>query len=281
MKTLLRVSKLCLGLTALAWLSACGSHQLEELRRVEPKGTAFQQALAREYLAYASQEERNYNWGDSWHYADKGLTAAYGNDVGPEDPSLRSLSPEALAELEAARDALLSALPPPVVSAQPDLAARAYIQYDCWVERAEDGWEQERIATCRDAFKESLAELSLSKTVKSPDGVDTTSYLVFFDWNRAALNKAGKKVVADVVDTLSGQSDYEVVLNGHTDTTGLERFNLKLSKKRAEAVEKELIARGIDGARIKIFAFGESDLLVTTGDNVDEPKNRRVEIFLQ
>lgn len=274
------MKRLIISLSVL-FLAACGSHSLQDLRRAEPKGTPFQQALAHEYLAYADEEERNYNWSNSWHYADKGLTAAYGNDVGPEDPTLRSLTGEQMAELETARDALLTALPPPVVAAKPELAARAYIQFDCWVERTDDGWAPEKIATCREAFRDSLAELSKAKTTKSADGVDTTSYLVFFDWNRASINKAGKAVIADVAESLASEESYEVILNGHTDTTGLERFNLKLSKKRAESVANELVARGIDRKRIKIFAFGESDPLVATADNVDEPKNRRVEIFVE
>ena len=88
-------------------------------------------------------------------------------------------------------------------------------------------------------------------------------------------------MVADVIDSLAGQEGYEIVLNGHTDTTGLERFNLTLSKKRAETVARALEKGGIDKEAIKIFAFGESDPRVPTADGVNEPQNRRVEIFIQ
>ncbi len=275
-----------LQLVCVLMLSGCSTYSLEELRHTEPQGSPFQKALAREYMAYSSQEERNYDWADSWHFADKGLMAAYGNDVGPEELSLRSLGGDVLASLAQARDDLLTVLTPAMVEAEPLLAARATMQFDCWVERAEDGWETEKIAQCHDEFDASLRELQEKNKPTSYTGVggpeqEVTSYLVLFDWNRATLNASGRRIVADVVASLASEDAYEIVLNGHTDTTGLEKFNLTLSKKRAESVASELRSGGIDKERIKIFAFGESDLAITTPDGTDEPRNRRVEIFIQ
>lgn len=263
-------------------LAACQPYSLQELRNATPTGSEFQQALAKEYLQLASEEETNYNWGNSWHFADKGLTAAYGNDVGPENINDWTIAEDKKPELEEARDKLLTALKPEIVSAQPVLAARAYRYFDCWVARAQDGWQQDRIDACKQGFSDALEELQATQAPTAKvDGVDTTSYIVFFEWNRASLSKSGTKVVSDVIDSLAGQEGYEIVLNGHTDTTGLERFNLTLSKKRAETVAKALEKGGIDKESIKIFAFGESDPRVPTADGVDEPQNRRVEIFIQ
>lgn len=263
-------------------LAGCQTYSLEELRQANPQGTEFQQALAKEYLLLASEDERNYNWSGSWHFADKGLSAAYGNDVGPENISDWDIPEDKRPELEAARDKLLTALRPDVVEAQPLLAARAYRYFDCWVERQEGNWEQARIAECRQGFEEALEALNeVKEPVASAKGVDTTSYIVFFEWNRAGLSKSGTKVIAEVADSLAGEEGYDIVLNGHTDTTGLEKYNLTLSKRRAETVANELEKRGIDRSAIKIFAFGESDPKVPTSDNVDEPQNRRVEIFIQ
>jgi len=268
-------------------LAACQTYSLQELRQIEPTGTEFQQALAKEYLLLASEDEQNYNWAGSWHFADKGLSAAYGNDVGPENIEDWNIPADKKADLEKGRDDLLSALKPEVVAAHPVLAARAYRYFDCWVAREEGAWETKRIDDCRHGFEDSLTEL-MNATQPEPTGagagaaaVDTTSYIVFFEWNRATLSKTGTKVINDVADSLSGETGYEVVLNGHTDTTGLEKYNLKLSKKRADAVAEALKARGVPEEAIKVFAFGESDPRVPTPDNANEPQNRRVEIFIQ
>ena len=213
-------------------LAGCQSYSLQELRQAEPQGSEFQQALAKEYLLLAAQEEANYDWKDAWHFADKGLTAAYGNDVGPENVEDWNIPAQYHEDLNKARDALLSALKPDVVAAQPGLAARAYRMFDCWVERQEDGWEADKIAECRDGFTEALEQLQQTEAtvVAAGGGVDTTSYIVFFAWNQASLSQSGTKIINGVADSLAGEGGYEVVLNGHTDTTGLERFNLKLSK---------------------------------------------------
>lgn len=274
------MTKLWGGLVVLL-LAGCQAYSLQELRNITPTGSEFQQALAKEYLQFSAVEESNYNWGNSWHFADKGLTAAYGHDVGPENVADWNVPDDKKPALEEARDSLLSALKPDIVSAQPLLAARAYRYFDCWVAREQDGWQQAQIDECRQGFAAALEELNTTPAQVADAGVDTTSYLVFFEWNRASLSKSGSKVVADVVDSLSGQEGYEVILNGHTDTTGLERFNLTLSKKRAETVARALEKGGIAAEAIKIFAFGESDPRVPTADGVDEPQNRRVEIFIE
>jgi outer membrane protein OmpA-like peptidoglycan-associated protein len=66
---------------------------------------------------------------------------------------------------------------------------------------------------------------------------------------------------------------------GHTDTVGDGTYNLKLSRKRAEAIAQWFRQHGL---RIGIGweGFGETALLVKTADNVDEPRNRRVDYIL-
>lgn len=66
---------------------------------------------------------------------------------------------------------------------------------------------------------------------------------------------------------------------GHTDTVGDAGYNLRLSRQRALAIARWFRQRGL---RIPIGSegFGESALLVKTADNVDEPRNRRVDYIL-
>jgi outer membrane protein OmpA-like peptidoglycan-associated protein len=66
---------------------------------------------------------------------------------------------------------------------------------------------------------------------------------------------------------------------GHTDSVGEKSKNKKLSKQRAAAIAKWFVAQGVT---VPVFArgFGESDLRVSTGDEVDEPINRRVDYIL-
>lgn len=73
----------------------------------------------------------------------------------------------------------------------------------------------------------------------------------------------------------------DVVVVGHTDTVGNSQLNDDLSRKRAETVRAKFIERGIKPENIVAYGRGKRELLVKTGDNVPEPKNRRVEIVVR
>ena len=68
---------------------------------------------------------------------------------------------------------------------------------------------------------------------------------------------------------------------GHTDTVGTDSDNVALSKRRAGAVRTELSHDGVSGKLISTSGVGENDLAVPTAQNVNEPRNRRVEITVQ
>ena len=269
-------------------LSGCTTYSLEELRQVTPSGSEFNQTLTRLYLDYAEQQAKNYDWYDSMIFADKGLLTAYDNEVGPEDLASWNLPLESLVVMEKARADLLVAMSAENLKNRPVIAAEAQFYFDCWVENQEDNTQDAEIAFCRDHFKDRLDELNDTsyKAFESSYGktddaaVDRSTYIVFFDWGQAALSDAGKQVVDDVVGALKGEDRYDIVLNGHTDTTGSDQYNQKLSLRRAEAVKARLVEGGVTPENIKIFAFGESDPPVKTKDNVPEKANRRVEIIL-
>ena len=68
---------------------------------------------------------------------------------------------------------------------------------------------------------------------------------------------------------------------GHSDTLGDKAYNLALSMRRAMAVQKLLVEKGIDEAFIDTTSHGEENPLVKTADNVGNPKNRRVEVVVR
>ena len=66
---------------------------------------------------------------------------------------------------------------------------------------------------------------------------------------------------------------------GHTDTVGTSAYNIQLSRARAQSIAGWFRRRGLK-IPIAFEGFGESALLVKTADEVDEPKNRRVDYIL-
>jgi outer membrane protein OmpA-like peptidoglycan-associated protein len=68
---------------------------------------------------------------------------------------------------------------------------------------------------------------------------------------------------------------------GHTDTLGDKLYNLNLSMRRAAAVRDLLVQNGVPAKHMETTSHGEKNLLIKTGDNVGEPKNRRVEVVVR
>lgn len=103
-------------------------------------------------------------------------------------------------------------------------------------------------------------------------------FLVFFDFDSSAITAQGRQVIDQAVEAAKSNGSNMVIAIGYADRAGTETYNLALSKRRAEAVRKALVAQGVDDGKISIMAKGEADPLVPTPDGVREPQNRRVEI---
>ncbi|WP_296594921.1 OmpA family protein [Phenylobacterium sp.] len=75
--------------------------------------------------------------------------------------------------------------------------------------------------------------------------------------------------------------DSEVQITGHTDTTGSQEVNDKLSLERAVEIRAALVKQGLPVDNAKVVGRGEREPRVPTEDNVSEPANRRVEVILR
>lgn len=110
--------------------------------------------------------------------------------------------------------------------------------------------------------------------------VSPGEYLVFFDLNSAALNEAGREVVSQAAASYRASGTAQVSVTGYTDLSGSPAYNQRLSERRAEAVEVELVRQGVPASSITTIARGQDDPLVPTADGVREARNRRVAIVI-
>ena len=106
------------------------------------------------------------------------------------------------------------------------------------------------------------------------------TYLVFFDWDRADLTTRARQIVAEAATASTHVQTTRIEVNGYTDLSGTAAYNQRLSVRRAQSVESELVRDGVARGEISIHGFGESKPLVPTAKGVREPQNRRVEIIL-
>jgi OOP family OmpA-OmpF porin len=107
------------------------------------------------------------------------------------------------------------------------------------------------------------------------------TYLVFFDWDRADLTARARQIVAEAAQASTHVQTTRIEVNGYTDLSGTAAYNQRLSVRRAQTVEAELVRDGVSQGEISIHGYGESNPLVPTAKGVREPQNRRVEIILK
>ena len=105
-----------------------------------------------------------------------------------------------------------------------------------------------------------------------------TTFLLYFVRGTDELTDESKQELKKILAELKRRGVPNIMVVGHTDTVGKLEANDLLSAQRAERMKGFLTEIGIPARQIQTAGRGERELLVPTADNIDEPRNRRVEI---
>lgn len=106
-------------------------------------------------------------------------------------------------------------------------------------------------------------------------------FILYFDKNTNTLTASSLSAMPQIIETIAARNSVDIAVIGHTDTVGNRDYNVKLSTRRAEAVCKLLIERGVKPEFLEISSQGKENPLIKTGDNISEPRNRRVEVVVR
>lgn len=126
-------------------------------------------------------------------------------------------------------------------------------------------------------LQQQLDELEAERTSR---GMVLTLDDVLFDTNRAELQPAARSTIVKLVSFMREYPQRELLIEGHTDSTGAADYNEALSGRRAEAVRDALVIRGIDSARIRTVGLGENHPVASNDSSAGRQQNRRVEIVI-
>lgn len=105
--------------------------------------------------------------------------------------------------------------------------------------------------------------------------------LLYFLSGSTQLTDKSMELLLTVPALIESKDSQHISVIGHTDRTGDEEYNLRLSTKRAQAITDMLIGQGVAREFMTTTSHGEENPLVKTEDNVAEIKNRRVEIIVR
>ena len=109
--------------------------------------------------------------------------------------------------------------------------------------------------------------------------VQSDTQTVTFPVNSAKLNDQAMSTLDRIAGDVSGQRmGYMLELQGYTDGTGNEQYNIGLSQRRAEAVERYLVSKNVPLFRIAIVGLGKDNPVADNKTRDGRAQNRRVEI---
>ncbi|HSL99938.1 MAG TPA: OmpA family protein [Candidatus Limnocylindria bacterium] len=106
-------------------------------------------------------------------------------------------------------------------------------------------------------------------------------FILYFKHDTAELTSQSRADLKKVLRTIRERKPVDMSVVGHTDTLGSKNYNYRLSLERAEAVAAILIRNGTAPSIIDITSHGKDNPLIPTGDQVSEPRNRRVEVTVR
>jgi outer membrane protein OmpA-like peptidoglycan-associated protein len=101
-----------------------------------------------------------------------------------------------------------------------------------------------------------------------------------FETGAALLDERARSGLGEVAAALRGMGDRLVFVHGHTDATGSEVGNQRLSELRAEVVRSLLVQAGVEAARVHAVGFGAGQPVATNETAAGRALNRRVEIVI-
>lgn len=103
---------------------------------------------------------------------------------------------------------------------------------------------------------------------------------LLFATNSYRINGATRNNLRELADVLKKYEDTEILIQGHTDATGGDDLNQKLSENRARSVENELLSSGVASGRLVTMGLGESQPVTTNETASGRQQNRRVEVAI-
>jgi outer membrane protein OmpA-like peptidoglycan-associated protein len=133
-------------------------------------------------------------------------------------------------------------------------------------------------------IKEQLRSTGVSVVRKKTGGRDEIQLVmpgdITFEKGSSAINPSFQETLASVAIILKEYSDFSIMVNGHTDSTGKLEANNVLSQQRAEAVAVELQKGGVAEKRMSRKGFGPSQPVADNATESGRATNRRVELFM-
>lgn len=103
---------------------------------------------------------------------------------------------------------------------------------------------------------------------------------ILFAFNKSELQSEAQENLSKLAGILKKYEDTDILIEGHTDSTGPEEYNFELSERRAESVARHLSMEQVSIARFTLMGYGEAQPVADNATDKGRQENRRVEVAI-
>jgi outer membrane protein OmpA-like peptidoglycan-associated protein len=140
--------------------------------------------------------------------------------------------------------------------------------------------EAERAARAKAEADQLTKEMADLKAKQTERGIVLTMGEVLFATGKSELSAQAMLSVDKLAEFLQKHPNRNVLIEGHTDTTGSDELNMTLSQKRADAVKEALAGKGVSEGRITAKGYGKKFPVASNDTPAGRSQNRRVEVII-
>lgn len=128
------------------------------------------------------------------------------------------------------------------------------------------------------AIKQAIPDAQVDRV---GEGINVTfNSALLFKINSSALSDSAKAGLDKIAKVFIDYPETDILVEGHTDDTGTDAYNMALSEKRAEAVSGYLETKGVDKSRFTVKWYGETQPKYPNTSEANRVLNRRVELAI-
>ncbi len=108
-----------------------------------------------------------------------------------------------------------------------------------------------------------------------------SNYILYFGYDSTQLTAESEANIIRILADFGSRAGADLLVVGHTDRSGTDAYNDRLSLERALQIRNLLISLGVDPARVRAAGRGEREPLVSTPDGIKEGRNRRIQVIVR
>lgn len=152
------------------------------------------------------------------------------------------------------------------------------------VEKLDDGQpkkarkERKKVSENKPITRMETPEERAERTVRVTKEINLYAKTILFDVNKSVVKTQAEFILDNIAKIMNKNDDFNFIIEGHTDNTGVAEHNLQLSQERADAIKAYLIRKGVKAKRLEAKGYGQTRPIESNDTERGREINRRVEI---